>query len=159
MTSAPYGIRKPSTQRYARLPGTDARWLARSYFTWLDRVLPLVRAAEEGDRMNLYVAPIKRPAIEMRRVRDSPEATIYKVCGGFLVASPNGGEFGFRIHDPETFEIVLRAFDPVLPRYLYAVTQAIVHDIVMWSFGKYLERVKPLALPPAEDEGSHERQG
>lgn len=150
--SEPYGIRKPSIQRFPRPVGTDAVWLAEHYFDWLGRAIPAVSTIVREDVVSIFIWPFGRPAIDMREVRGSSDRVLYRVRGGFLVASHEGGEFEFRELDERTFQVELRGFDPALPRFVYPWTQGWMHDFVMWAFGRHLQRFDRPALPAEESE-------
>ena len=93
--SVPHGVRKPSRQVFVRPPGTDAVWLAERYFRWLDEALPAVRTEFGADGVSIFVWPFGQPAIAMRAMPTGQDRVEYRVNGGFLVASEEGGQFEF----------------------------------------------------------------
>lgn len=131
--------RWPSIQRYGWVRERDARWLADTYFRWLDESLPFTRATVEGTRVRLHVRPFDRPAIELEQRKSAPDVVGFEVVDGFLAHGPSAGTFEFA-QTSEGAQVVLRDYRPALPRLLYFLTQAMVHAIVMWLFGRYLRR-------------------
>jgi hypothetical protein len=147
-------IERVSIQRFSRPSGTDARWLADHYFEWLDDRVPIAGVRRRGEDVELRVVPFGRPAIELRETHSTPTRVTFAVWGGWLVRGPQGGTFEFRTGCEREFEVELRDFSPTLPRFIYAITQALVHAVVMWAFARHVRRLSRLALTEEPDGGS-----
>jgi hypothetical protein len=148
-----------SIQHFPRPTGTDARWLADHYFDWLTRTVPATTAVHTNQDVELRVRPFASPAIVLRRSHSEPGRVAFLVCGGWLVGPQCRGAFEFDVEE-EGFRVALRDFSSVLPRFIYWATQALVHRIVMWAFGRHLHRLlrRQIADEGGEDEGRHHEQ-
>ncbi len=132
--------RWPSIQNYPWIRDRDARWLADEYFGWVDRNLPIATARQAQDEVEMSVFPFfGKPAIELCRRKMSEECVRYEVVGGYLTRGPGSGTFTFQ-KVGSGLRITLADYSPSLPRIIYFFTQAFIHHIVMWLFGRHLER-------------------
>lgn len=132
-----------SVQRLPRPHGVDAQWVATEYLRWLPRFMrPLLRTQRQGDRVNIKALFMRRPLLVLRfdAERSSPDRALFRVEGGLLAADPARGRLEFRLA-PNGRELIaaIHEFVPSLPWYLYVVTQALAHLLVMWRFGAALE--------------------
>lgn len=113
-----------------------AEELAHEYFRWMDATMPLVSAKRAEDTVTLRAVGI--PILRLRRASDfSPRNARYDVVGG---AVARGGVFEFREEGAEVIADLV-GFRPSYPRFLYLVTQNLIHAATMWLFGRHLRRV------------------
>jgi uncharacterized protein YbjT (DUF2867 family) len=136
-----------SIQRALLPPGQDAAWLAGNYFRWLGECCwPLVRSRiSAGGDIEVWS---RLPRLCMLRLRyDAPASTaerqVYRISGGFLARSSSvqarfefqtllGGRYTMTaIHD----------YAPALPWYLYIISQAVAHLLVMRRYQRRLARL------------------
>ncbi len=139
-----------SVQRLTLPPGRNATWVADQYRAWLPRFLrPFLRVLR-GDDATLYIHGfgLRTPllVLDYNDELSSPDRALYYITGGLLAHQgevtrlrgrlefrvvPGGKEVMAAIHD----------FQPSLPWYVYSVTQAIAHLVVMKAFGRHLSRL------------------
>lgn len=143
------GTRGPSdarsVQRLPLPPGFDAEAVAREYETWLVRVLPILRARRKSEHVvSFHLAPIALPLLVLAY---SPTASTHDrallyVVGGALARPYDRGRLEFTLvpDRPEVLSAV-HDFHPRLPWWIYLFTQAKVHRLVMWAFGRHLGRL------------------
>jgi uncharacterized protein YbjT (DUF2867 family) len=158
---APRAAPAPSTVRSVqRLPlpaGRDAAWVAREYVAWLPRfVRPLVQVRADGPRALLRLRGLAPPllVLEAQAERSSADRALFEIRGGLLAGPPGGAAGGlprleFRT-TPDGAHVLaaVQDFRPRLPWWLYRVTQAQLHALVMWAFGRHLARLAALGAPP-----------
>lgn len=138
-----------SVQRLPLPPGRDAAWVAREYTSWLPHfVRPLVQVQREGPLVLLRARGIPRPLLELEleAARSSPERSLFAIRGGLLAGSAPAASGGlprleFRA-TPDGAHVLaaVQDFRPRLPWWLYRLTQARLHALVMWAFGRHLAR-------------------
>ena len=137
-----------SVQRLALPTGRDAAWVAEEYMRWLPtwliaRVLRVTVDAER--RCRFYARLMKQPLLELTLApdRSSPDRVLFYITGGRLARVGNGrGRLEFReVLDRSALIAAVHDFEPSLPWFLYASTQAIAHLIVMRAFGRHLRRM------------------
>lgn len=144
-----------SVQRLPLPPGRDAAWVAREYTHWLPRfVRPLVQVERDGTLVLLRARGVPRPLLELEleTARSGPERSLFAIRGGLLAAAPAGGaglpRLEFRATPDGTHVLAaVQDFRPRLPWWLYRQTQARLHALVMWAFGRHLARYES-AEPP-----------
>lgn len=150
-----------SVQRVALPAGCDVDWLADDYPRWLARRLPrLLRVERTGDRMQIGLWPLRRPLLVLDRRRDAEpdDRRVWRVTGGDLARTAAEAEGGgeprleFRpTPDGRSALIALQDFEPRLPWWLYAVTQAPLHHAIMtayrWSLAR---RARTTPATPSE---------
>ncbi len=136
-----------SIQRALLPPGQDAAWLAGNYFRWLGECCwPLVRShvADNGDVEVWSRLPrLKMLALRHMAMESSPERQIYEIAGGLLARSGNGrARFEFQtLLDGRYTMTAIHDYAPALPWYLYMVTQAAAHLLVMRRYQSRLARL------------------
>lgn len=98
--------------------------------------------------------------LSLRRddARCTPESEVLSIKGGLLVRKSGGNEGRFEFRriegEPETIVAILQDYAPSLPWYLYEMTQAIAHLVVMRAFRGWLR--KRFTLERAGEAGSQE---
>lgn len=142
-----------SVQRVALPPGCGVDWLADDYPRWLERRLPRVfRVERSSERVCITLRPMRRPLLLLERRRDAePDGrSIWLVMGGALARPAEEGEprLEFRATpDGVSALIALQDFEPALPWWLYAVTQAPLHEAIMTAYRWSLARRGRAASP------------
>jgi uncharacterized protein YbjT (DUF2867 family) len=134
-----------SVQRLPLPPGWDAERVAHEYVSWLPRfVRPLVRVRHEGERVLLGAPGLARPllTLEHQPERGGADRALFEIRGGLLAGPPAGNpRLEFRLA-PDGAHVLaaVQDFRPRLPWWLYRLTQARLHALVMWAFGRHLAR-------------------
>lgn len=137
-----------------RIPGVgDIRpsELSSSYWAWLGRLLPgllRVRSEREGDGPTTRVevslpGGLRLLRLEREAERCDDEIETLTVVDGLLVRrdAPAGGRFEFRaVPCRDAAVTALQDYAPSLPWFVYQWSQAVVHRIVMWMFGRRTRR-------------------
>jgi len=134
-----------SVQRLPLPPGWDAERVAREYIAWLPRfVRPAVGVRQDGPLVLLGLRGLRRPLLELehRPDRSGSERAFFAIRGGLLAGPPTGHpQLEFRI-TPDGAHVLaaVQDFRPRLPWWLYRITQAQLHALVMWAFARHLAR-------------------
>ena len=130
--------------------GWSAREVMNAYGVWLDKIfrklLSVCTDAKGIVRFNLlgrYLTLLELTPTPFSV--DSYRCAFY-ITGGYLSRKVDPpGRLEFRIF-PERRCIIasIHGFAPTLPWWLYARSQAWVHLIVMYSFGRYLKKINSM---------------
>ncbi len=132
-----------SIQRLVLPPGKNAEWVALEYFNWLPTFFStLIRVQLTGDRCTFYLIDpsLSILILEKSRERSSPDRQLLYVVGGLLSGQQGRGRLEFReVLEKKYVMAALHEFRPSLPWYIYRYTQALVHLVVMKSFGEHLK--------------------
>ena len=133
-----------SVQRFKLPPGRDAVWVGEEYPRWLERTLPgLLKITRDGDELRLRIRGIRRPMLILERETTSSRSGRYilRVVGGLLAeADPHGDpRLEFRM-TPDGGHVLaaLQDFEPRLPWWIYACTQARIHAAIMSAYRRFL---------------------
>jgi len=133
-----------SVQRFRLPPGRDASWVGEEYPRWLERILPwLLRVEREEDQLRLGIRGVREPMLILRREAILAESGryIFRVTGGLLAeAQPQGDpRLEFRVTpDGQNILAALQDFEPRLPWWIYAWTQAPLHSAIMSAYRRFL---------------------
>lgn len=129
-----------SVQRFHR-PGHRASEVASRYFHWLDEIgLGVLTVARTEHTVALGVRLWPRPLLILDEVEGSPDRQVYRITGGDLVAPSDQATFEFReVLAGRDVLVSIAGYRPRLPWWLYRVTQAQAHRLVMALFARYLE--------------------
>lgn len=136
-----------SVQRFDLPPGRDLAWVAEEYPRWLERAAPwLLRIETDEDEVRMGLRPLGRTLLVLGRVREAPEPGRYllRVKGGWLARPEPQGDPRLEFRQTPDGRHVLAAlqdFEPRLPWWLYAVTQAPLHLLVMAAYRRSLARM------------------
>lgn len=136
-----------SVQRLPLPPGKDATWVAREYARWLPRALrPFLRVAvDDHGSMKFFVSVLPWwPLLELDYAEavSQTDRQLYWIAGGMLAKQQDYARLEFReVLGGRYVLAAIHEFEPRLPWWIYKVTQAIVHLIVMWAYGRHLARV------------------
>lgn len=137
-----------SIQRVILPPGQDAAWVAGNYFRWLGECCwPLVRShVDAGNNVEVWtrILPIRLLALTYQPTSSTPERQVYAISGGFLARLRSPGRPRFEFHTLLGGRYTMTAihdYAPSLPWYLYIVTQAVGHILVMRRYQARLARL------------------
>lgn len=139
-----------SVQRLPLPGGRDAPWIADIYREWLPKFMrPFIRVDRTDDgTLSFFAVPFKKPllVLDYSEELSSPDRSLYYITGGSLARLRQGnernkGRLEFRIVSGGKHVLAaIHDFEPSLPWYIYSASQALVHGLVMHSFGRYLAR-------------------
>ena len=137
-----------SIQRIDLPRGRNAAWVAETYFQWLPRFSRLMLLCEvDADRTCRYYNRFPKLhllTLSFQPELSSPDRQMYFITGGLLARGHEDlnprMEFRDVLNGRHTI-VALHDFRPVLPWFLFAVTQAYVHLIVMRNFQKHMARI------------------
>ncbi len=137
-----------SIQRVILPPGQDAAWVAGNYFRWLGQCCwPLVRS-QVDDARNVEVwtrlVPLKLLALTHEPTASTRERQVYAISGGLLARRKGPGHPRFEFQtllDGRYTMTAIHDYAPTLPWYLYIVTQALGHVLVMRQYQRGLARL------------------
>lgn len=149
--SAPAGRKAPSrvrsVQRLPLPPGRNARWVASEYTRWLPLFMaPLLRVSVNPEEScSFYSWPLRRPLLVLRFAADrsTDDRQLFYVTGGLLARVVEGTRPRLEFRSVLGGRFLLAAihdFVPALPWFIYVMTQALVHLLVMRGFGRHLAR-------------------
>ena len=136
-----------SVQRLPLPAARDARWAAEEYVRWLPQFLWLIlRCKVEEDRVRFFLRFFPAPLLELT-VREGGTAhhTILDITGGLLanVAESPEGRFEFReVFNGKFVIAAIHEFCPRLPWFIYNISQAVVHMMVMRAFDRHLQQLR-----------------
>ena len=142
-----------SIQRMRAPTDWSATRIVRGYWEWLGwwgGPLLRVRTKPTPDREGIeevdvdLLSCIRMLSLRRDSNRSTPSSEVLSITGGLLVRRNAGsdGRFEFRriSGDPETILVILQDYAPSLPWYLYEMTQALLHLLVMRAFRGWLKR-------------------
>ncbi|ASS65511.2 MULTISPECIES: NAD(P)H-binding protein [unclassified Paenibacillus] len=136
-----------SVQRFSLPDGMDAEQAALHYVDWLSRIgRPLLRVDRNAaGECRIYAAGIPRPLLQLteRRQASASRCFAFGISGGLLSRKGTAGrgrlEFLLLPGSRECLAAI-HDFIPSLPWLLYKSTQAQLHLLVMYAFGRHLKK-------------------
>lgn len=131
-----------SVQRMQLPAGRDAAWAGAAYLRWLHG-LPLLRVTARPDgSTSLRIAGIRRPLLVLAPdpTRSTPDHTVMAIAGGALAKAAVGTFEVRQVLGDGNCLTVVDGFEPRLPWWLYRLTQAPLHALVMALFRRHLRR-------------------
>ncbi len=136
-----------SVQRMPLPHGWDAGRVAQSYGKWLGRKFAGLLRVRTGDGGSIRFE-WRLPHVLLLRLEPTPYSVgssgrrAFYIAGGLLARSPDPpGRFEFRLFPEQGFLVAaVHGYEPRLPWWIYAWTQARIHLAVMRSFGRWLGR-------------------
>ena len=141
-----YGERAKNTvrsvQRLSNPAQKSAAWVAEVYPDWLSKTFTFFLKADKQDKkicFNLF----GKVLLELTFVeeRSDEKRRLFYITGGLLAKRVNYGWLEFRSVLDNRFVIAaIHEFVPRLPWYLYRLSQAVIHLLVMKGFGKFLAK-------------------
>ncbi|WP_059102940.1 hypothetical protein [Shouchella shacheensis] len=137
-----------SLQRMPLPQGTDAQWVAREYPRWLaDIGSPLLRV-EMDAHSNVQIKPFLRKWTLLQLTFSTEQGTadhaLFHITGGLFVNARSNDRARLEFREiPQSREIIIAIHDyvPSLPWFLYKITQAKLHMLVMVLFKLHLQRL------------------
>jgi uncharacterized protein YbjT (DUF2867 family) len=138
-----------SLQRFplaSRMSASDA---ALEYFRWLpDALKPWLRVHVTAEHVcTFHIIGIRAPLLSLTydASESSVDRAVYRISGGLLHRSGSQaqGILEFRtVLGGQDLMTLVDQFSPSLPWFIYRHSQAVVHALVMASFGRHLKRGK-----------------
>lgn len=137
-----------SVQRLPLPRAHGAEWVATEYARWLPRfVWPFLAAVV--DEQGVIHFRLRVTGWTLLELTPAPQAStsdrqMFHITGGLLarVDGAYRGRFEFReVLGGESIIAAIHDFRPTLPWYVYNLSQALVHLVVMWGYGRYLGEV------------------
>jgi uncharacterized protein YbjT (DUF2867 family) len=145
-----------SVQRVTVPSGSTVAWVANTYVQWVSLFLrPLIDARRSDDgSLHFYVRPLGIKSwtfhlltLEYSASRSTESRSLFYIRGGLLAGKVPGrdhsGRFEFR-RVPDRDEVVVAVLDfrPSLHWWLYKMTQAVAHSVIMQCFAWRMRSVK-----------------
>ncbi|MGB6035872.1 MAG: NAD(P)H-binding protein [Cryomorphaceae bacterium] len=141
-----YGDRAENTVRSVqRLPNPgqkSAAWVARVYPDWLSKKFTFFLNAGKGEDKVRFIL-FGKTLLELSFIdaRSDEKRRLFFITGGILAKRVDYGWLEFRsVLDNRYIIAAIHEFVPRLPWYLYRFSQAVVHLMIMKSFGKFLKK-------------------
>lgn len=134
-----------SVQRLPNPYNRSATWVARRYQTWLPRFFRyLLKVDHQQDTSTFRIGSVELLQFRFVEDRSDDNRQLFYIIGGKLVKRRDYGWLEFRrVLDGKYIIAAIHEFVPTLPWFIYVVTQAVMHLIVMHQFGKHLENLPP----------------
>ncbi len=137
-----------SVQRMPLPPGWTAEAVAQEYGEWLTRRFWGMLNVSQGSKGQIYF-DWRWPRMRLLRLELTPFSAnghrrrAFYITGGVLARSPEPpGRLEFRIFPDEGFLIAaIHGYEPRLPWWVYFLTQAKLHLLVMRLFGRHLRHL------------------
>jgi len=137
-----------SIQRVLLPPGQDAAWVAGNYFRWLSQCCwPLVRSRVDDTHdveVSVRVLPLKLLVLTHQPAASTPQRQVYAISGGLLARHRGAGRPRFEFQtllDGRYTMTAIHDYAPALPWYVYILTQAVGHILVMRRYQRRLARL------------------
>lgn len=133
-----------SIQRLPSLPAKDSDWIAREYMNWLPKVFKSVIKVDvdkESHKVGFRLFFMKRPLLLLQFIEGKYDEDRQKfhLVGGILTSTNDTGWLEFRqIQNKKYTLTAIHEFVPSLPWYIYVISQAPMHRMVMNAFGRHL---------------------
>jgi uncharacterized protein YbjT (DUF2867 family) len=136
-----------SVRSIQRLPSVpkDCHWIANEYMKWLPNFFPAfltVRSDYENNRIEFRFTFLPKPLLVLEFVKESFDIDREKfhIVGGLLSKTTNTGWLEFRQVEHRKYLLAsIHEFVPSLPWFVYILTQAPLHKLVMKAFGRHLK--------------------
>ncbi len=131
-----------SVQRLSNPGKKDVAWVARIYPDWLSKKFTIFLKAEKSEDKVCF-AILGKTLLELRFVesRSDEKRQLFFITGGLLAKRVDYGWLEFRsVLDNRYIIAAIHEFVPRLPWFLYRLSQAVIHLMVMKSFGRFLKK-------------------
>ncbi|WCL49756.1 NAD-dependent epimerase/dehydratase family protein [Leptospira sp. GIMC2001] len=135
-----------SIQRLPSLTHQNSDWIAREYMRWLPHIfrsLIRVDVEETSSKVAFRFSFWKKPLLELQYIAGNfdEDRQKFHIIGGFLSKTGDTGWLEFRQVQNKMYTLTaIHEFVPSLPWYIYILTQAPIHRLVMLSFGRHLKQ-------------------
>mgnify|MGYP001166918424 CR=1 FL=1 len=136
-----------SVQRLPLPEGKNARWVMEEYLRWLPKTLiTILRCDVTDDKLvSFYLRLVPKPLLVLQLDEHGTDQNlVLKIVGGILANvgdSPNGRLEFREVLQGQSVMSAIHDFSPSLPWYLYNITQAVAHLMVMKAFGHHLRNL------------------
>ncbi len=135
-----------SVQRLPLPQGRDGEWVKNRYLLWLPRYFaPLIKVKVDEELGHVVFAVgfgtwlWSLLELQLSPERSDPDRQLLYIKGGALVAAENKGRLEFRVVLRRQYVLAaIHDFTPALPWFIYKVTQAQLHALVMRAFAHHL---------------------
>lgn len=130
-----------SVQIGANMTKLQAPTLAKTYFLWLQNMSKnIIKVNLEPHLYSISFRFFNKPLLVLELVQQNSCEAIFVVKGGVLAKKQQTGTFAFYCDEKTNlFTIALEYFQPRLPWFVYRRTQAIIHEIVMVKFLRFIK--------------------
>jgi len=141
-----YGDKAKNTVRSVqRLPNPgqkSAKWVARVYPDWLSKKFTVfLKADKEEEKVRFELLGQTLLELSFIESRSDEKRRLFFITGGQLAKRIDYGWLEFRsVLENRYIIAAIHEFVPRLPWFLYRFSQAIIHLMVMKSFGKFLKK-------------------
>ena len=131
-----------SVQRLHNPAQKSAEWVAEVYPDWLSKTFTFfLKAEKNGEKVCFNL--LGKTLLELTFVdeRSDTKRRLFYITGGVLAKRVNYGWLEFRSVLENRYVIAaIHEYVPRLPWYLYRLSQALIHLVVMKNFGRFLNR-------------------
>ena len=113
------------------------------YYRWLKKYIPLIGVQTKGTKLNFYfLSPqIRLLQLEYSETHSSKDRQLLFITGGLLTNKVQDyGRLEFRYINDHTIICALHDYIPAIPWWIYIVSQAYIHLMVMKGFKSFLEK-------------------
>lgn len=133
-----------SVQRLPNPGGKTAAWVARVYPDWLSKKFAFFLTAKKEKHLVRFRLPgITLLELSFVEERSDAKRQLFYITGGLLAKRVDYGWLEFRsVLENRHIIAAIHEFVPRLPWFLYRLSQAAIHLVVMASFGKFLNKQK-----------------
>ncbi|AFL74369.1 NAD(P)H-binding protein [Thiocystis violascens] len=137
-----------SIQRILLPPGQDAHWVAGNYFRWLGGCCwPFIETELDADgrcEVRMRFPRVTLLSLQRLDAESTPDRQIHLIVGGLLSRARGPSQARFEFHTLLGGRYTMAAihdYQPSLPWFLYRVTQAVFHLLVMRRYQDRLARL------------------
>lgn len=135
-----------SIQRFILPEGKNATWVAEEYMRWLPKFLSFFVfkvAIEDGHIFFKLFNYFDLLVLKFSGERSNKSRQLFYIAGGILASYSGRGRLEFRETWDKKFILAgIHEFRPSIPWFVYRYTQAILHAVVMYFFGKHLCKIQ-----------------
>ncbi len=137
-----------SIQRLHLPEHRDAEWVAERYFTWLGTLMrAFIRTERDADgswTVRQRPGGLTLLRLEFKPGHSTPDRRLYFITGGALARILGGRTARLEFRDllgGRACMVAIHDFDPALPWFVYRISQAVMHGLVMKGFQGHMEQV------------------
>jgi len=136
-----------SVQRLSNPAQKSAAWVAEVYPDWLsERFTFFLKAEKQNEKICFKLFGKTLLELSFVEERSDQKRRLFFITGGLLAKRVNYGWLEFRSVLENRYVIAaIHEFVPRLPWYLYRLSQALIHLVVMTWFGKFLAKQKKVS--------------
>lgn len=138
-----------SVRSIQRLPtvSLDCHQISDEFLKWVPGVFPWFLSTTlmgQSRGVEFRMRPFRQPLLLLETVAEtfSVDRVKFNIVGGLLSRTQDTGWLEFRQVANRRYTLAsVNEFIPRLPWLIYLLTQAPVHALVMWMFGRHLQRI------------------